>query len=211
MCICRPPFNYSTVSPMRKSGFLSYERLLDTLGNTIFKPCNTIQQCFKDSFTFRGKDATRRVYIDAMSVGNTLIPSYMRDWKPNDATKCGIFGIWLSDGQGNSINDMCPGAPDSSYYCCAVDVAVAPLQYVFSQYPSTLDELDSKCNVAFSTSGSMLDRSYSVFSKRNVQNLVQRIGRYYAVPKQGGKETVKLYMGMLNELLNEFSPPEGKA
>ena len=148
--------------------------------------------------------------MDGKAVGSSSTPSNMRDWRPNDATKCGIFGIWLSDGAGTSgINTMCPGTSSTTHYCCAIDVAVAPLQYLFYQYPQTLDQLDGVCNKAFSTNAYTVDRSYPIFSKTAIQTLVAKIGRYYAIPKVNGQQTIKLYMNMLNSLLNEFSPPVG--
>lgn len=198
---------------MRKSGFLSTDRLLNSKGETIFKPCNTVAQCIKDTFTFRGKDVTRRVFVEGSAVGSSSssTPSFMRDWKPNDATKCGIFGVWLSDGNGNGINRMCPGTTTATHYCCSVDVAVAPLMYLFHTYPGVLDELDGVCNKAFSPSASTADRSYPIFSKSKVLSTVASIGRYYAVPMAAASsaQTIKLYMGMLNSLVNEFSPSAG--
>ena len=141
--------------------------------------------------------------MDGKAVGSSSTPSNMRDWRPNDATKCGIFGIWLSDGAGTSgINTMCPGTSSTTHYCCAIDVAVAPLQYLFYQYPQTLDQLDGVCNKAFSTNAYTVDRSYPIFSKTAIQTLVAKIGRYYAIPKVNGQQTIKLYMNMLNSLLN---------
>lgn len=49
----RPPFNYSDGSPMRKSGFMSAERLLNGRGESIFVPCKSVKQCFQVIFSRR--------------------------------------------------------------------------------------------------------------------------------------------------------------
>lgn len=194
---------------MRKAGFLSTNQLVDKQGNTIFKPCSSVPQCFKDTFTHRGAERTRRVFLESKTLGSSLLPSTMRDWSPNDAVKCGIFGIWLSDANGNGANLMCPGTEPSTHYCCAVDVAVAPLLYLFDEHPETLSTLDRVCNTAFSYGSDVTDRSYPIFSRSNLESLVKRVGRYYAVPIGNGKQTIQQRMDMLNSILNEFSPPKG--
>jgi len=171
----RPPFNYSTSSPMRKAGFLSTSSLLDAAGNTIFKQCRSVPQCFKDTFTHRGVDHTRHVFVEAGALSPNSKP-FMREWHPSDATKCGIFGIWMSDeSRMNGVNRMCEPTTPSSHYCCAVDVSVAPLFHLFHTHPEALDELEPVCNHPF---GSPADNSYPLFSKARVLSIVKQIGRY---------------------------------
>jgi hypothetical protein len=186
-------------SSKRKSGFLSTDRLVDDKGHTIFKPCKTVAQCFKDAFTFHGQEKTRRVFIERLAVGNEQ--PFLRDWEPSDAMKCGIFGIFLRQpgSTAASLNDMCPGTTPSTHYCCALDMAVAPLNYLFTRMPSALDELHQACNAP--------DSSYPVFSAQAVRSAIARIGKYYAVPINDVQDTIQLYTAMLNDVLNEFSPP----
>jgi hypothetical protein len=166
---------------------------------------------FLPRFTHRGVESSRRVFIDGTAFSFTQ-PSFMRDWKPSDASKCGIFGMLVSDTAGLPDNGMCLPTSPSTHYCCMVDVAVAPLYHLFYNHPYVLDELDAVCNRPYSpTATRSRDTSYPIFSKARVLSLVQKIGRYYAVPKgKGQDETIKLHMGMLNDLLHEFSPPQGK-
>ena len=109
--------NYTDGSPLRKAGFLSTPALLDArTGQTIFRPCKSVRQCFEDKFTHHGVEATRRVFVPAGATGTDLAtgrPSmgYMRDWRPSDAHRCGIFGIWISDNNGQGVNTKCPGGP----------------------------------------------------------------------------------------------------
>ena len=172
----RPPFNYSAGSPMRSAGFLSTGNLLDSTGKTIFKSCKTLRQCFTDTFTHLGLEHTRRAYVESGALAQGS-PAFMRDWQPSDATKCGIFGIWLYDENGKGVNRMCPGTTDATHYCCALDVAVAPLFYLFNQVPSALDELEPVCNRPFSPFGASSDSSYMIFSKQKVLTAVKQIGR----------------------------------
>jgi len=170
----RPPFNYSTSSPMRKAGFLSASSLLDSRGKTIFRQCKSVPQCFKDVFTHHGTEHTRRVFVEANALFLGSKP-FMREWNPSDATKCGIFGIWISDESGtNGVNRMCEPTSPSSHYCCAVDVAVSPLFYLFHTFPAALDELEPLCNRPFSSAS---DSSYPLFSKARILSLVKQIGR----------------------------------
>lgn len=195
----RPPFDYSVKSPKRKAGFLSSDSLLNTKGETIFRPCKTVSQCFKDTFTYLGHERTRRVFIDRLAVGNE--EAYLRDWEPQDAMKCGIFGVFLKEvGTGQGINTMCPGTSASTHYCCALDMAVAPLNYLFLQAaPGSIQELDAVCNRP--------DISYTLFSAQTLSSKVTRIGKYYAVPINNVQATIALYTSLLNDILNEFSPP----
>jgi hypothetical protein len=186
-------------SSKRKSGFLLTDNLLDDKGHTIFKPCKTVAQCFKDAFTFHGQEKTRRVFIERLAVGNEQ--PFLRDWEPSDAMKCGIFGIFLKQPGSTtaSLNDMCPGTTPSTHYCCALDMAVAPLNYLFTRMPSALDELHQVCNAP--------DSSYPIFSAQAVRSAIAKIGKYYAVPINDVQDTIQLYTTMLNDVLNEFSPP----
>ena len=171
----RPPFNYSVGTAMRKAGFLSTGALLDSSANpqTIFKQCKTVRQCFKDEFTHHDVARTRKVSIPA-NVQSYASPQYMREWMPSDAANCGIFGVWLADNQGNGWNLKCPGTTSASHFCCAVDVAVAPLFYLFKEYPSVLGELDAVCNVPFSSQAS--SHTYPIFSRKKIKSLVEQIG-----------------------------------
>jgi hypothetical protein len=213
----RPPFDYSTGSPMRKSGFMSADTLLGPSGDkTIFKPCKTVEQCFMDTFTHRGMERTRRVFIEGDAFSYSL-PSFMRDWKPSDATKCGIFGVLVEDPSGLTDKRKCPGLEtNSNYYCCMVDAAVVPLFHLFQENPQVLDELDGVCNRPFSpTLERSSDTSYPIFSKTKIQSLVQggrfSNGKYYAVLTGASREsTIKMYSDILNDLLHEFSPPPGE-
>jgi hypothetical protein len=170
----RPPFNYSTTSPMRKAGFLSTGSLLDANEKTIFMQCKSVRQCFKDTFTHLGLKYTRQVYVEKGAVG-VASNAFMREWHPSDASKCGIFGIWLHDeSTKKGINRMCePTLPDD-YYCCAVDMAVAPLFYLFHNHPQVLDELEPVCNRPFL---SPTDTSYEVFRKSEIKDKVKQIGK----------------------------------
>lgn len=110
----RPPFNYSDGSPMRKSGFLSEGQLLDGRDATVFTQCKSVKQCFKDKFTFHGREHTRRVFVPGAALGidaatGAQSSDLMSDWRPGDAAKCGIFGIWLADSNKQGINARCPG------------------------------------------------------------------------------------------------------
>lgn len=213
----RPPFNYSANSPMRGSGFLSHATLLTTNGETVFQPCNTVKQCFMDTFTFRGQEHARRVLVRGDAIQATGVASFFRDWTPEDAAKCGIFGIWISDGKGNGINRKCASgstATEETHYCCQVDMAVAPLHHLLYKYPEVLSStLDPVCNrrptlVSGKSSGTA--STYPIFRFERVQSIVRQVGEFYAVPKNDVTKTVKMYMGLLNELLNEFSPPAGE-
>ncbi len=138
----------------------------------------------------------------------------MRDWRANDATRCGIFGVWISDENVENptgINLMCPGTNPQTHWCCAMDMAVAPLFYLFHTYgKSVLPELDATCN-RVPLSGmfaSESSSSYQIFSRSKVESLVQQIGRHYAVPRSTrAQAVVEERARLLNELLNEFSPP----
>ena len=209
----RPPFDYSDGTAMRKSGFLSSDTLLGSNGDTIFVPCKSVKQCFEDKFTHHAKEVTRRVFIEAASQGpgrNAL----MRDWRANDATRCGIFGVWISDENAENptgINIMCPGTNPQTHWCCAIDVAVSPLFYLLHAFgPSVLPDLDATCNKPplngmFSSSS---QSSYQIFSRSKVESLVKQIGRHYAVPRSSAAQTfIQEKARLLNELLNEFSPP----
>lgn len=139
----------------------------------------------------------------------------MRDWRANDATKCGIFGVWLSDENTENptgINTMCPVTSPATHWCCAIDMAAAPLFHLFYQHGSTvLPELDAVCNRpplddAF-PGGS---RSYTIFVKQRVEALVKQIGRHYAVPRSSmAAAFIAQKAKLLNDLLHEFSPPQG--
>jgi hypothetical protein len=142
----------------------------------------------------------------------------MRDWKPSDAAKCGIFGISVEDASGIADKRMCPIPSDkvNEYYCCMVDVAVVPLFHLFQEHSYVLRELDEVCNRPYSpTLKRSSDTSYPIFSKTKVQSVVQggkfSNGKFYAVPSTGTarEKTISMYMDLLNELLHEFSPPEG--
>lgn len=173
----RPPFNYSTSSPKRKAGFLSTDTLLDSTGQTIFKQCKTVPQCFKDSFMHHGVEHTRQVYIEQGAIASAS-PAFMREWVPGDASKCGIFGYWVADASEVTANIMCPGTTTSSHYCCAVDFAVAPLFYLFYTYPEVFSGLEATCNRPFSFSyGGTIDASYPIFSKAAILAKIKQIGR----------------------------------
>lgn len=110
----RPPFDYSDGVAFRGSGFMSTDRLLDKKGETIFKPCKTVRQCFEDRFTHHGKEVTRRVFIDGEAFVNNAATggasqSVMRDWKSRDAAKCGIFGTWIVDAYDSEVKKKCQG------------------------------------------------------------------------------------------------------
>lgn len=213
----RPPFNYSYSSPLRGAGFLSRTSLMTPGGDTVFQSCNTVRQCFMDTFTFRGVERTRKVLVRGDAIQATGIASYFRDWSPDDAAKCGIFGFWISDGKGKGINRKCPGTTEETHYCCQVDMAVAPLQHLLQMYPEVLSStLDPVCNRGPTLvhggeggGGGESSSSYPIFRFAHVQSIVKQIGEFYAVPKNDVTRTVKLYMGLLNDLLNEFSPPPG--
>ncbi len=159
---------------MRKSGFMSTDSLLDSTGKTIFRKCKSIPQCFKDTFTYHRIQHTRHVFVEAGAVGESTVP-LMREWHPSDATKCGIFGIWMYDERTQTgVNKMCPPTSAATHYCCAVDMAVSPLFYLFHTYPEVLDELEPVCNHLFT---SPTDSLYPLFSKSNVLSLVKQIGR----------------------------------
>jgi hypothetical protein len=222
----RPPFDIADGQAARKAGFLSSSTLLKgKLNTTIFKPCKTLEQCFEDKFTHNGAEITRRVFIRRDALGFTDATSsttyYARDWLASDATRCRIFGVWLSDQSSNGINKMCPGTTSQTHYCCAVDMSVAPLFHLFQAYcTSVLSELDSVCNspplsktfgVWYASSSSLSSSSsYPIFSRSKVESIVKQIrDSYYAIPKTGGSVIINLYMNLLNDLLNEFSPPKG--
>lgn len=110
---------------------------------------------------------------------------------------------------------MCPGTTTTTHYCCMVDPAVAPLFYLFQNHPSVLDDLDATCNRA------MLDvpgipsstiLSYPIFSKPAILTALRQIkGGYYAIPVANGAPFVQQYTAILNSILNDFSPREGKS
>ena len=139
----------------------------------------------------------------------------MRDWRANDATKCGIFGVWISDENienPTGINTMCPGTDASTHWCCAMDMGALPLFYLFYAHGSTvLPELDAVCNrppldEAF-PGGS---RAFTIFAKQKVEALVKQIGRHYAVPRnEMAPSFIAQKAKLLNDLLHEFSPPQG--
>jgi hypothetical protein len=175
---------------------------------------DTVDSC---RFTHRGIENSRRVFLPADAFFSSKEPSFMRDWKPSDAAKCGIFGISVEDSNGFPDKRMCPGTQNLEYYCCMVDVAVVPLFHIFQQNPYVLNELDEVCNRPYSpTLSRSTDTSYPIFSKTKIQSLIQggkfSNGKYYAVPSTGTarEETIIMYMNLLNELLHEFSPPSGE-
>jgi hypothetical protein len=205
----RPPFDYSASSPMRSSGFLSYSNaLVSERGDSIFQSCSTVRQCFKDTFTFRGEERTRRVFVRGDAIQATGIASYMRDWSPEDAAKCGIFGVWISDGKGKGVNRMCPGTSDSTHYCCQVDMAAVPLHYLFTKFPAVLAQLSDVCNSdPILTQTSTASSSYIIFNSGRIRSVTQQVGEFYAIPKTSVTKSVRVYTNLLNELLSEFTPP----
>lgn len=84
------------------------------------------------------------------------------------------------------------------------------------RYPEVLSStLDPACNrrptlVQGKTSSASSSTTYPIFRFARVQSIVQQVGEFYAVPKNDVFRTVQMYTGLLNELLNEFSPPEGE-
>jgi hypothetical protein len=220
----RPPFNYTDGSPMRKAGFMSASTL--TKGpnqDSIFKQCNSLEQCFKDQFTHHGKETTRRVFVPLDALGISVQSSSVgdsaqysaRDWQPSDATRCGIAGVLVMDANGNSVNRKCQNAPKETHYCCMVDMQVAPLFYLFSKHGAeVMDDLDRVCNrgTLSQTIGIEIPssaQSFQVFSRSRVQSIVSTIkDGYYSIPVQTGTTVeISVIMRLLNELLNEFSPP----
>lgn len=218
----RPPFEYADGTDYRKAGFMSTQRLLDARDQTIFRPCKTVKQCFEDRFTHHGQEVTRRVFVKADSIGaidagtGARTVSFMRDWLSRDASKCGIFGFWLVDQNDNPVNDKCSrDAPSTTHYCCALDMAVNPLFYMFMEHPDTLDELDAVCNRAPSDLPSSAAggsaATYQIFSKSRVENILAIFkDGYYAVPMQESAAMIRQYTELLNGLTNEFSPPAGR-
>lgn len=68
----------------------------------------------QDTFTHHGVEVTRRVFIEGSALGisgatGQASTSAMRDWRGSDASKCGSFGIWISDANGVGVNVKCPG------------------------------------------------------------------------------------------------------
>jgi hypothetical protein len=218
----RPPFNYSDGSPMRGAGFMSTSKL--TKGpnhDSIFKRCSSIDQCFKDQFTHHGREATRKVYTPVEALGISAATAgvryFVRDWQPSDATRCGIAGFLVMDANGKGVNRMCDNTQPDAYYCCMVDASVAPLFYLFSKHGGeVLDKLNNVCNrppLSLSTGIEIpaSSASFQVFSRTKVQTIVSQIkDGYYSVPvAKNTAVQIKVIMGLLNDLLNDFSPPLG--
>ncbi len=94
-----------------------------------------------------------------------------------------------------------------------VDSAVAPLFYLFLSYPGVLDELESTCNRAmFDIPGIPFSTilQYPIFSKPSILTALRQIkDGYYAIPILNSAPVIKQYMGILNGILNDFSPREG--
>jgi hypothetical protein len=81
----------------------------------------------------------RLVFIQGDAFSYPL-QSFMRDWKPSDATKCGIFRVPVEDPSWLSDKRKCPGLEtNSDYYCCMVDAALVSLFHLFQKNQQVLD------------------------------------------------------------------------
>ena len=94
-----------------------------------------------------------------------------------------------------------------------VDPAVAPLFYLFQNFPSVLDELDATCNrplldVPGAPQSALL--AYPIFNKGLIVTALRQIkDGFYAIPVVNSAPTIRQYMNILNSILNDFSPREG--
>jgi hypothetical protein len=110
----RPPFPYN-----RKTGFLSYSKPLFNEkegatdgGETVFRQCRTIEQCFVDEFTYNGVRRDRMIYDD-----KSRSTPVFREWGANESEVCGIFGYRLEK---DAAQVECPGLDTRDYACCKV-------------------------------------------------------------------------------------------
>ena len=194
------PFGTSPQEGYRKAGFLSTKAdvFVESSGQSIFKACKTLDQCFVDDFYYNGKVVSRRVYTYYNQQPK------MRDWKPSESENCGIFAMEETD----RPTDYCLGINPTTHACCIIDPAVAPLYYMLKKNPSLLaQELHGTCNK--DDLFGKVPKQQAIFSLEMVQKNIDEIPETYMVPKNDNnlrKATIDSIKTKLNNIMEEFTP-----